>query len=937
MKRLLTLVACACLGLALFAGPAAAEFGLKNLKVTFEEEDGSPATRAGSHPFQMTTNLGVNTKVTPEGAVDQETNQKVDGEVPDGELKDLTVAQMPGLVGSQTAVPRCSIPVFVDRDNESYPACSNESAVGYAAVKAEFKTFPVGVESFWHAPVYSLDPTPGAAATFGFAVGNVPITFDVFVRPEPPYNLEVRLPNTPQALLFYGSKVVLWGNPAADAHDNLRGKCIGQPANSTPQPVSNGTCPVSIPEVPLLTLPRSCKGPLTTLFTATSWQGAFDEGTATTEGMDECKALAFSPEATATPSTAAASSPSGLDFDVAVDDPGLTDASQDAQADISSVEVTLPEGMAANPSAAEGQGVCSQGQFDSASLQSWGCPGDSKLGTATITSPLLEEPLQGSLYLATPRENPFGSLLATYLVIRNQEFGIFVSQAGKIEPNLVTGQLTTTFKDIPELPFSDLEVRFREGPRAPIATPQACGTYTTKTLFTPSSGNAAVTSTSTFEINQGPASSPCPSGVPFAPGFLAGTTNNTAGAYSPFYMRFTRSDGEGQISALDATLPPGVVGKIAGLGRCSDDQIAAARSRAGKAELASPSCPEASKVGRVLAAAGVGPALTYATGSLYLAGPYKGHPLSVVSVVPAVAGPFDLGTAVVRSALDLDPDTAQVRVIGADSDPIPTILEGIPLQVRELHLFIDRENFTLNATSCEEKQARATLFAGSLSADLAERYQARDCGALRYKPKLTLKLKGATKRGKFPAVRSTLTPRAGDANSARAVVTLPPSQQIENAHINNPCTRVQFAAEACPKKSILGRAKAWSPLLDEPLQGNVYFRSNGGERELPDLVADLRGQFRIVLVGFIDTKGRRIRTTFANIPDAPVSRFQLNLAGGKRGLLVNNRDICRGKQRAKLALTAQNGRKHVTRPVIKTSCKGKKPGGKKRGKKGKRG
>jgi hypothetical protein len=926
MKRLLpTLLACTCLGLALCAAPAAADFGLKDLGVVFEEEDGSPATKAGSHPFAMTTTLGVNVKIIPEGAEDQETKELVDGEVPDGELEDLTVAQIPGLVGSQTAVPYCSEAEFVDRAF-GYNKCPRESAVGYAAVKAEFTAYPAGTDAAWHIPLFNLEPNPGAAATFGFIPGNVPITFDVVVRPEPPYNLEVRLPDTPQALLFYRSEVTIWGNPADPAHDDLRGECVGSPIEPTPDPISNGSCPSSGEEVALLTLPRSCKGPLSTLFTATSWQDDFDEGTATTAEMQECDSLTFAADATATPTTDAASSPTGLDFKIEVDDPGLTDPEKTAQADISAVQVTLPEGLTANPSAAEGQGTCSVAQLDAASLGNPGCPENSKLGTATISSPLLNGSLKGSLYLATPRENPFNSLLATYLVIRDKKTGIFVSQAGEIKPNLVTGQLTTSFKDIPELPFSDLQVSFRQGPRAPIATPAACGTYTTKALFTPSSGGAPFASTSSFAITRGPNGQPCPQGTPFAPGFLAGTTDSAAGAYAPFYMRFTRADGEGQISALDATLPPGLVGRIAGLGRCSDQQISAARGRTGKAELASPSCPADSRIGSVLAGAGVGPALTQATGSLYLAGPFRGHPLSVVSVVPAVAGPFDLGNAVVRSALDLDPNTAQVRVIGADSDPIPTILEGIPLQVRDLRLFLDRPNFTLNATSCEPREIRSTLSAGALVANLTQRYQASNCGALGYKPKLTLKLLGATKRGKFPAVRSTLIPRVGDANSARAVVTLPPSQQIENAHINNPCTRVQFAAEACPPKSILGKAKAFSPLLDQPLEGNVYFRSNGGERELPDVVADLRGQFRIILVGFIDTKGKRIRTTFANIPDAPVSKFTLNLAGGKRGLLVNNRDICKGKQRAKLALTGQNGRRHVTNQVIGTSCKG---GGKK--------
>ncbi|HWO46635.1 MAG TPA: hypothetical protein VNM41_01130, partial [Solirubrobacterales bacterium] len=584
--------------------------------------------------------------------------------------------------------------------------------------------------------------------------------------------------------------------------------------------------------------------------------------------------------------------------------------------------------LVANPSAAEGLGSCTEAQFGEASLEQRGCPGDSKLGTVDVSSPLLQAPLKGSLYLATPHQNPFGSLLATYLVIAEPRYGIFIKQAGSIDPDPVTGQIASTFEDLPELPFSDLTVHFREGPRAPLATPTACGAYTTTTLLTPSSGNPPLADDSGFQITAGPNGGPCISGTPFSPGFVAGSTDNTAGAYSPFYMRFTRADGEGEITRLDATLPPGLVGRIAGLGRCGDAQIAEARTKSGKAEQAQASCPADSRIGSLVAGAGVGPTLTYTQGSLYLGGPYGGHPLSVVSVVPALAGPFDLGTVVVRSALDLNPETADVEVIGAASDPIPRILEGVPLAVRDLELYVDRPNFTLNATSCDEEQAKATLFAGSLSAALASRYQASGCDKLAFKPKLTLKLKGGTTRGKFPSVRSTLIPRAGDANIGKAVVFLPPSEQIENSHINNPCTRVQFAAEQCPPKSILGKAKAFTPLLDEPLEGNVYFRSNGGERELPDIVADLRGQFHIVLVGFIDTKGKRIRTTFANVPDAPVSKFTLNLFGGKRGLLVNNRNICKGKLRTRLNLTGQNGRRFDSEPLLDAGCK-KGKGGKK--------
>jgi hypothetical protein len=452
--------------------------------------------------------------------------------------------------------------------------------------------------------------------------------------------------------------------------------------------------------------------------------------------------------------------------------------------------------------------------------------------------------------------------------------------------------------------------------------------------MTPWSGGAAATPSASFAITSGPGGAPCPTGeLPFAPGLpAAGTLDPAAGAFSPFYMRLTRTDADQEITRFDALLPQGLVGRIAGVERCPDAALTAAEAKAGKAELAAPSCPAGSRIGAIVAGAGVGPALTYVPGTIYLAGPYGGHPLSVAVVTPAVAGPFDLGTVVVRVGLDLDPRTAEVQVDGS-TEQIPRILEGIPLALRDLRVFLDRPNFTLNATGCEPKQIRATLFGSAgATATPTQRYQASECRRLGFKPKLKITLKGGTRRTEHPALRSVLTPRRGDANIGKAVVTLPPTTFIDPTRISNPCTRVQFDANACPKSSILGRAKAISPLLDEPLQGPVYFRSNGGERDLPDIVADLRGQFRITLVGFIDSKNGGLRTRFLGVPDAPVSRFTLSLKGGKKGLLQNSANLCTKTRRVRLALTAQNGRRYNTTPPVGTSCKkGKKGRGGKKG------
>jgi len=922
MKRLLALLALSlCLAGAL-APSAPAAFDLEGLDVTFEDEAGTPTLLAGSHPFQMTTSLGVSTEETP------------DGLVPEGEVRSFDISQIEGFVGNQTAVPACDQADFNTR-SEGRPACPDETAVGYGALEVEFEVIPSGGgDNFFHVPVYNLDPPPGVAAQLGFVVLNVPVTIDVRLNPDPPHNLIATVGNIPQAILLYRSQVVLWGNPAAEAHDALRGNCLGRIAETDPEPVSLGDCPVDLAEKAFLTLPRACDGPLSSTFSAFSWKEEVAVGVAQThgeggpEGIQDCESLDFEATVSSEATSSSTSSPSGLDFGLHTEDEGLEDPAKRAQSDIRKVDVTLPEGMAINPSSANGLQACSKAQYEAEDV-AWtpgvGCPEASKVGTVDVHTPLLGDPLEGDVFVASQDDNPFGTLFALYMVIRSERYGVLVKQAGRVDPDPVTGQLHSTFEGIPQLPFSDFDVHFRGGPRSPLATPARCGTHTATAVLTPWAGGTPITRSSSFDVTSGPGGGPCPSGdLPFTPSLTGGTSSNQAGAYSPFQMRVTRSDGQQPITRLDSVLPPGVVGKIAGVDRCSDAAIAATRAKSGRAEIASPSCPVSSRIGTIKAGAGIGTVLTWVDGALYLAGPYAGASLSVVAVTPAVTGPFDLGTVVAREALDLNPDTAEVEVKGIGSEgAIPRILQGVPLQLRDLRIDIDRPQFTLNATSCEPETLRATLSGDPGTASLSDRYQAQGCRRLGFKPKLKLALKGGTKRGMFPAVRSTLIPRAGDANIGRAVVLLPPSEQIENAHISNPCTRVQFNAEACPKGSILGKAKAVSPLLDEPLEGKVYFRSNGGERELPDIVADLRGQFRIILVGFIDTKGKRIRTTFANVPDAPVSKFTLNLFGGKRGLIVNNRNLCARDLRVGIRMTGQNGKKFQANPFLPTSCKAK--------------
>jgi hypothetical protein len=406
-------------------------------------------------------------------------------------------------------------------------------------------------------------------------------------------------------------------------------------------------------------------------------------------------------------------------------------------------------------------------------------------------------------------------------------------------------------------------------------------------------------------------------------------------------MRLTRRDGDQDLTKFAAKLPPGMVAKLAGTTQCPDAAIAAAKAKTGLQEQANPSCPASSQIGRVLAGAGVGSVLTYVPGKVYLAGPYNGAPLSVIGIVPAVAGPFDVGVVATRQALRIDPRTAEVRVDEAASDPIPHILAGIPLKVRDIRVYVDKPEFTLNPTSCEPFAVGASLWGGGANVfsslddspiSLSDRFQAANCANLGFKPRLSLKLKGGTRRGAHPALTGTFRPREGDANLRNLVLRLPRSAFLDQAHIRTICTRVQFAANGgngggCPAGAIYGKAKAFSPLISDPLEGPVYLRSSN--HNLPDFVAALHGIIEVEAVARIDSKRGGIRATFEETPDAPLTKVIVNMQGGKRGLIVNSRNLCAAPSRANASFVGHNGRRHQAKPVVRADCGGKR--GHKRG------
>jgi hypothetical protein len=935
MKRFLATVVLAATAIAITASPASASFGLHNFEVRFSGPKGEAQMQAGFHPFALETSFEVNL------------SEKGNPEAP---VKELQIAQPEGLAGIPTAVPRCSSAEFLDRadieaeETADISACSDSSVVGTVAVTYGLLLEEGPSIETQEAAVYNLAPPPGSAAKLGFYVAGVPVTVVVGVSEKPPYEIVASVRDISEVLEFYGSKFTIWGVPAAPEHDGDRGRCIEVE-------FAGEECSAGVGEVPFLISPRACQGPLTSTWEAHPWtepSAVASESVLTREGPNPagfsgCGVLGFAPGLEAQPSTDRASSPSGLSASLSLADEEIKNPEGIAGSDLKRAEVILPQGVTLNPSLAEGLTACTEEDLEHETANSQageGCPEASKVGTVQVTTPLLEQTLPGSLYVAEPFKNPAHTLIALYMVIREPQLGVSVKLTGEVHPDPKTGQIVTVFDDTPQLPFSDVTVHLREGGRSPLISPSLCGTYTTEARLTPwADPSATVPVSSPFTIDHGVGGGPCPSGAtpPFEPGFSAGTLDNSAGRYSPFELRLTRPDGNQDLVRFSATLPPGALARLAGTSQCPDAAIAQAKAKSGREELEHPSCPASSQIGALQAGAGVGSELTYVPGKVYLAGPFNGAPLSVVAMTPAVAGPFDVGDVVVRQALKVNPRTGVASVDGTASDPIPHILAGIPLSVRDIRVSVDKPNFTINPTDCARFAVGASIWGGGAdpfsTADDSpvfreSPFRAAGCAGLRFAPKMSLNLKGGTKRGSFPQLRATYTPRAGDANLRNLILRFPHSEFVEQGHFRTICTRVQYAAGAgngqqCPAASIYGTARAFTPLLEAPLEGPVYLRSSS--HNLPDAVLSLHGLIDVEVPIRIDSVNGQLRASLEEAPDAPLTKAEVNMQGGQKGLFVNSTNLCRGTHRARVTLLAQNSKSATLEPKLQAQCKGKKP------------
>lgn len=891
-------------------------FGIESFSFRTIDSGGEPDTQAGSRPYELIVKI-----VTPTTEV--ETGEPDGGNTsPTGTIKTLLNELPPGLIGNPTALPSCTV-----REAEEL-SCSGDAQIGLLEVRYGERTDEAAANAA--SSLYNTIPPQGKAARFaGFVNASTDAFVDSGVRTGDDYGITSGGFNISGRTNVFGVTVRLWGTPAHPSHDAKR-YCPG----------TGSGCASTAPEIPFLRNPTSCGGPLAVRARLDSYQGPgeFDEAQAILPAITGCSELEFEPTIEVRPTSEVADSPTGLHVDLRV--PQNEDPEERATADLREAVVKLPAGFTLNPSSANGLAACSPAQFGlttpvgvapiHTTAAPAACPAAAKIGTVQIDTPLLDHPLPGAVYVAEPYQNPFGSLLAIYIAVDDPVSGVVVKLAGHVEIG-PKGQLTTTFDENPQLPFDSFKLDFFGGDLAALRTPDVCGDYQTTATLTPWSAPESgppANLTDTRSVRLAAAGGICPTSAasqPNTPRFEAGSESSLAGAFSPFVVRLSRPDGSQQFSSLTVSPPPGLLGRLAGIPYCPDAALATAAAKSGTEERDSPSCPQASQVGSVVVGAGAGPKPYYVSGKAYLSGPYKGAPLSLAIVTPAIAGPYDLGDVVVRAALEVDPATARITV---KSDPIPTELKGIPLDLRSIAVRMDRSRFTLNPTSCEEMAVGGSLTTvQGVIVPLSNRFKVGSCGKLKFKPSLSLKLSGPTRRTKNPALRAVLTQPSRQANIDRVSVVLPRSAFIDNDHVNNPCTRDQFSEGACPPASILGKAAAFSPLLEEPLRGRVYFRSNGGVRDLPDIVAALRGQVNLNLVGFIDsvkkpgTEIARVRTTFALVPDAPVSKFVLSMKGGRFGLIENSANLCKtSENRAQVRMDAQNGREHDFRPVIKNDC-----------------
>jgi hypothetical protein len=896
LRNAIGLVGIALLWMVLPVPAAHAAFGIQSVGGAVTLTDGAPATQAGAHPDQARIALRFN----------RHDGGPVPGmHLPDGDVRDVSVDLPPGFIGNPTAVPQCDEDLVQSVDLNSQ--CPAISQVGVAINELNIYENPP-----LHTPVYNMKPPRGMVAQFAFNIAGVIAHFDIRLRDDGSYGVTIDSDYLSQALGVLGADVRLWGVPSAPDHDGWRvGDCLSQAGPTGVLCPSQGAV-LGADGAPFLTNPTDCSaGPLTTTVRVRSWQepdvwhtASFDRDLdGVPMQVEGCDRLAFEPLVDAGGITTAADAPTGMDLDLRFGQAGLNSERGLAAAPLKKAVVTLPDGMTINPAAAGGLQACTDDQLNQYSSAPVTCPEASKIGTVTASTPLLRETVEGAVYIGSQKSSDpeSGEMFRLFLNLVNRERGIDVKLRGGIRADKDTGRLVATFDNNPQLPVDDIKLSFKSGPRAPLATPATCGNRTVDAELTSWAGHDVT--------RQSGIATDCTAGLGgLTPAFAAGSDDARAGIFAPFRLTIAKPDGNAAIAGLSMVLPAGLVARVAGnLG---------------------------TQVGTVKAYAGPGSNPFMLPGQVFLEGPYGDAPFSLRVVVPAVAGPFDLGTVTVRQKIYVDPVDAHVTVV---SDPLPTIVGGVPVRLQRLDVAIDKPGFMINPTSCAGKTISGTLGAADgRSVPMTTRFQVGDCATLDLKPKLSLSLtgKGQTTDNKHPALKAALTMPAGGANLKKVTVTLPLSMALDPDHAASDTlcefTVGQQTVPVCPASSIVGTATARTPILDEPLSGPVYFvknvridaKSGRPIKTLPTLVIPLRGQgVTLVLRASSAVTDDHLVTTFDSVPDAPVSDFKLNLDGGSKGILVvSNANLCAATQVAEQVAGGQNGKSVTDKITMATPC-----------------
>jgi hypothetical protein len=922
----------------LSVGTEPTPFGVQALDLVPESFGGATDTQAGSHPFQMTSTVDLN--LAPGRTVSAES--QAEEEVAGGSFaKDVHLMLPQGLVGDPTQIPECTTGEYDTRTGllGFVSHCPDDSVIGVAVttvILPEAEAQPIAYPS----PVYNLVPQVGEPARFGYNVLGSLVTFDTLVRTGGDYGVDVDVNNISQVAQLLGSEVTFWGVPADQRHNLQRGVyCLQNGEHSEHErpcaPLNESVTP------PLLTLPTSCTVPWTTSVTADSWlhqtlvsggEYALHDEFGHALGLTGCNRLSFEPSIIATPDGQAGSTPTGLTVDVHVPQEASLDPTGASQSAVQSTTVTLPPGVALNPSGADGLSSCGESAVGLESPEEQTCPESAKVGTVEIHTPLLPNPIVGAAYLATQNANPFGSLVALYIVARDPQSGVLVKIPGQVTPNPVTGQLVSTFPNTPELPFEDLALNFFGGSRAPLVTPALCGTYTSTASFTPWSGNPPAESSSEFNITGGPNGKPCSDPLPFHPSLQGGSTNIQTGTFSQFTTTMSREDGEQPLDAIQLHMPEGLIGSLSEVKLCGEEQANAG------------TCGPESLIGTTTVSVGEGTnPYTVNGGEVFITGPYEGAPFGLSIVNPAKAGPFNLGKIVVRAKIEVDPLTSALTITTNQSGPgsIPQLIDGIPLEIRHVNVLINRQRFVFNPSNCTPTTITGSLTSseGTVSA-LSVPFQVTNCATLEFKPKFSVETSGKTSKadGAGLVVKLTYPIAEGQANIKKVKVELPKQLPSRLTTLQKACTEATFDAnpESCPAASRIGEAVATTPVIAGDFTGPAYFVSHG-HAKFPELVVVLTGEdgVKVDLHGetFINSQGIT-SSTFPAIPDVPVGSFELKLPQGPYSALAAVGNLCKSKLTMPTEFVAQNGAviQQSTKVAVTGCPKAKQASHKKKGK-----